>query len=509
MSIPIQILRRPFAVEPTLNIMMPDGIFDSSIPTLDIAFYVTNTSDKMLEWFWIRPSIVGTESFKIITANQYHVDGPIEPGASYLVRWLCDFSECPPGKHDIKIEFGAQIITDELGGGFDGFFDERIFVSRTTYRPKENAFTCEVPEGTLNYKILEYEKSRPLPVNLHIGDDTYRDVVFPPTILPRSVSGITTFQIDGSNILPFNDPWWKIIAWIVAAIAGIAAILAAKAGKGTATIGVGGEFNADMGEGKWCIPDPRAHPRPDLENIAGILAIIATTAIRVGMADHRDPWQRGRDRFPEARSDLRVSEAVSATIDLPDNLPAGSRWAIPIKWKYDVLKESGAAEAFSVSETSFSENVVQNVDYNVPVSLGPNDLAVVKVYLEDGTGRPYRGEEVFGQAAFGEPSGRKAYRAALSNVDPDGKKLPEGWFAASLHLEKVRDLTVDEKRGRWIITFSAQLTNGATRSMEPEVAATFVGGDVLLAPASPSKVSTLSKEKPICQPDKSLSMMVQ
>ena len=54
---PMQVLTRPFAIEPVTNIMMPDGIFDNALYHLRIAAHVTNMSGTA------RPRGTATSSF--------------------------------------------------------------------------------------------------------------------------------------------------------------------------------------------------------------------------------------------------------------------------------------------------------------------------------------------------------------------------------------------------------------------------------------------------------------
>src|SRR5271157_4597251 len=43
--------------------------------------------------------------------------------------------------------------------------------------------------------------------------------------------------------LPFSDPWWKVLAIIVAIVAGITAVVAEALGKGAVNIQVAGNFD--------------------------------------------------------------------------------------------------------------------------------------------------------------------------------------------------------------------------------------------------------------------------
>ncbi len=45
---PLQVLSRPFAIEPVTDIMLPDGIFDNAIYNLRIAAHFTNTLSSAL-----------------------------------------------------------------------------------------------------------------------------------------------------------------------------------------------------------------------------------------------------------------------------------------------------------------------------------------------------------------------------------------------------------------------------------------------------------------------------
>src|SRR4051812_24642748 len=45
---PMQVLTRPFAVEPVTNVMLPDGIFDNALYNLRVACHYTNISSASL-----------------------------------------------------------------------------------------------------------------------------------------------------------------------------------------------------------------------------------------------------------------------------------------------------------------------------------------------------------------------------------------------------------------------------------------------------------------------------
>lgn len=95
-AIPLQVLTRPFAIEPVTNIMLPDGIFDNAIFNLRLAAHFTNTSSSALTNVTIYFESVGDPG--IVPVARTHFFASIPAGAAVLVQWDANFEHASPGK---------------------------------------------------------------------------------------------------------------------------------------------------------------------------------------------------------------------------------------------------------------------------------------------------------------------------------------------------------------------------------------------------------------------------
>ncbi len=215
---PIRFSNRPFCIEPLTGLMLPDGIFDSTVRFLEIAFYVTNQSAFPLRWAWVRPDFeVQTEW--LFLGNTFIQLGRMAPGTSRLVKWKADFSACTPGKKSLGIEFGLQRDWDELGGGGDGFEQRTIFVSRTTKDEETGVYRCEVPEGALQLKMLRKSMIRGWEIKEEPqGDNPATTITIPSIGVLHEIEASVISSPGNEDNIPFADPWWKIVAWIVAVL---------------------------------------------------------------------------------------------------------------------------------------------------------------------------------------------------------------------------------------------------------------------------------------------------
>ena len=94
---PMQVLSRPFAIEPVTNIMLPDGIFDNAIYSLLITCHYTNNSSTPLTNVTLYLESIGDPG--ILPNAQTHFFSSIPAGAAVLVSWRADFQNATPGKH--------------------------------------------------------------------------------------------------------------------------------------------------------------------------------------------------------------------------------------------------------------------------------------------------------------------------------------------------------------------------------------------------------------------------
>lgn len=82
---PLQVLTRPFAIEPVTNIMLPDGIFDNAIYGLRIAAHITNLSSSALTNVTVWLESVGDPGIVPVARTFYFASIPA--GAAMQVMW--------------------------------------------------------------------------------------------------------------------------------------------------------------------------------------------------------------------------------------------------------------------------------------------------------------------------------------------------------------------------------------------------------------------------------------
>src|SRR4051812_19513333 len=132
---PMQVLSRPFAIEPVTNIMLPDGIFDNALYNLRIAAHYTNQSGAALTNVSIYLESVGDPG--IVPVAKTHHFASIPAGASVLVTWDANFEHATPGKPFVSFVARAN--------GFDMRRTiQQIFVSQTRFNSATNSYTCTV-----------------------------------------------------------------------------------------------------------------------------------------------------------------------------------------------------------------------------------------------------------------------------------------------------------------------------------------------------------------------------
>lgn len=470
---PVSIRRRPFSIEPLSGIMLPDGIFDAAIYTQLMTCYITNTSNAPLLNVSVYLEGVADPNIAPV-ARTFHF-AEIAPGASVQVQWQADFRNALPGKPFVSIIAQAQgmALTRILN---------RIFVSKTTYDNATQSYICEIPEGTITISTLEVISPQRDPKD---PNDIERPNFGPwiPTRMVMSVNPSSPYAgIHGE--LPFNDPWWKVIAWIIAGLAAVGGAIAAATGNGTAYAGVSGKFDESTGYVDCCEPDLKGSAK-NLEKkitIAGVASAIATGAAVVGMADDADPWWRGQKATPPRLGELTTAENVEVHFSYPDAPNAGVAYPVDVEWKYTRIT-TGQSYGYDVSETRTNIHTTQNVKVEAPekweAHSGP---LVVRAQFTRDTGKLYRADDLHVFALITAPEGY-AFRIPLLD---DGifadENAADGVYTGSLDFGMAYEelLRVKQKyRGKWQIFVFAQDVNDATPDMKPEEAAQHIGGMVV------------------------------
>lgn len=469
---PMDIRRRPFSVEFYTNIMLPDGIFDTALKKQWITCFYTNTSGATLHKVNIYLEGVGDPGIVPVAHSYFFPE--IKPGASVRVSWLADFEHGTPGKK--LVSFIAQAKGMALVRIL-----KHIFVSKTTRDATTGEYTCTVEEGTLKISNLEVigPRDKWLPCSERYDDcrpakgpwvPVKMSMVFYPNPSYAGVHGD----------LPFSDPWWKILAWIVAAIAAIVAIVAAAMGEGTAGTAVGGTFDETTGDIDCCTPDPGGVPGDDSLTVAGVASAIATAAAAVGMTDDEDPWWRGQEATPPAEGELTVAETVNVEFGYPAGAPqAGAPYPVDVKWEYQRIT-TGNTYSHSVEETQTNVHVNGGVEVEVPsVHHAFAEPLVIKARFKREDGKLFVGEDLYAFSLLRSPDDMYF----LVDLTDDGiehdEQANDGTYTGSIHLEEVYRILLHHKltlEGLWRVYVFAQDVNNATPDMLPQIAAKRIGG---------------------------------
>lgn len=466
---PLQVLTRPFAIEPVTNIMLPDGIFDNALYNLRIACHYTNLSNVPLTNVNIYLESVGDPGIVPVAKTFYFASIPA--GASVLVMWDADFKNATPGKR--LVSFVAKA---------DGFDSRRtiqqIFVSQTRYDSSTNTYTCTIEEGTLTVSKISAIIQKP-----DWGNHSNGKCECLPDNGPWVPTGMTLAWspnpayagIHGD--LPFSDPWWKILAIIVAIIAAIVAIVAAAMGAGTASFGVSGTFEETDPSVSCCTPDVSAGPKKEF-TIAGVASAIATVAVAVALSDAADPFWRGQEKTQPTAEELTIGEKVVAKWTLPDAPNAGKPYTADVKWTYTRFTTGNTYE-YSTSETQTNIHLSDTVEVETPdIIQAFNPLWVRTKFYRD-SNNLFKGSELYAFALFRSPDGLYFVVPMTDDglgFDPGAN---DGIYAGSLNLDKAYRLLLKYKmsvHGVWRVYVFAQDVNQTKPGTPPEIAAQHIGG---------------------------------
>lgn len=475
---PVQVLTRPFAIEPVTNIMLPDGIFDNAIYNLRIAAHFTNMSSSPLTNVTLYLESVGDPG--ILPVARTFAFPTISTGASVMVSWNASFQNATPGKR--LVSFIAKA---------DGFGPRRsiqqIFVSQTRFNPGTNTYTCTVEEGTLTVSKISAigpaanwgkggsdcdckcgrgDGGRPSPFPLYVP--TGETMVWAPN---PAYSGI-------HGDLPFSDPWWKILAIIVAIVAAIVAIVAAALGAGQANFSVGGTVEETQPSVHCCTPKGAAGGKPAF-TVAGVASAIASGAIVVACTDAADPFFRGQAATPPAPGERTLREQVVVKWDLPEAPNAGTKYPADVQWTYTRFT-TGQTYSHSVTETQTNTHVAGNVEVTAPSVVHAFDALWVKAKFEKSGGGYFSGTELYAFALFQAPQNGLYF---VVNLSDDGlgfdSMANDGIFSGGLNLEGVRRLLLadgEDVYGVWRVFLFAQDVNLTKPGTPPEIAAQHIGG---------------------------------
>lgn len=468
---PLQVLTRPFAVEPVTSIMLPDGVFDNAIHTLRISAHVTNISASPLNNVTVWLESVGDPGIAPV-ARTFHF-ATIPAGAAMLVSWDANFQHASPGKPLVSILARAD--------GFDSRRSiQRIFVSETRFDAPSNSYTCTVPEGTLT--VSGFQGHLPGKRWGQPGPDGGQ-CRCPPGGGPIVPTGLTMAWAPNPAFagvhgeLPFADPWWKVLAIIIAIIAALVAIIAAAAGAGAVNFSVGGSFDENEPSVTCCSLEGAASGEPEF-TVAGVASAIASGAIAVACSDAADPFWRGQEATPPGAGLLTVAERVVAEWVMLDPPNAGEPYATDVKWTYERTTTAGTV-GYSVSEIQTNVHTAGPVEVEAPQVVQAFSPLWVRAKFHRDDDSLFHGTELYSFAVFQAPQGLNFVVPLTDDglgFDPGAN---DGVYAGSLGLEQAYRILLKFKQtiyGVWRVFLFAQDVNLTAPGTPPEIAAQTIGG---------------------------------
>lgn len=482
----LTIPNRPFASEPFTGLMLPDGIFETTIGTQSINAQVTNTGGPAVPNATIYVESVDDPGI-VITSMTYAIPGT-GPGVTHLFRWTANFSGATPGVHRISfiIEAGAdrrRVI-------------KKIFVTRVSFDAGTGSFSADTPEGRISIQIHGFVR----PKDRGCGccgkdkrpDDNHRSVLdylregmaagksssfqfcapdYLPTHCTVTVIPIPAFEGQYGD-LPFQDPWWKILLCIIALLLLIASAIA-EAVDGSGSVTVGG------GSGSTGSPTPdccgiRAGGGGTSYVAAGLAAAAAAAATAAALSDTRDPFRRGQDATPVGAGVMTVGERLEVEYKYGDPIALGRPFKVGAKWEYTRFTTAGTF-TFAATDETANVHTLSKYEITAPdvIRTYKRDLFIVKARFLDADDKAFFGGQLFVQCFLCGPSGQwRSFVLQDNGVQPDAK--PNDGTYTGLWFFRGED-----DKGLWTYFVIAQDVNTAQPDMDPEDAAQIIGGLVL------------------------------
>ena len=485
----VTVPNRPFSTELITGLMLPDGIFESSLGRQRINAHFRNVGGAPEAN--VSVYIEGISHPGIAVTPQTHVIASLNPNAARVLAWEADFSAAPPGIHFVS-------FIEESATGRNRTI-KKIFVTRTQFDATTKTATMETPQGVMSVRF-----------NNMIGP---KDICCPPsreennndgdiiknlarfkgldpafalclsTYLPTDMDVTVTLTPPyGGQYgeLPFEDPWWKIALCILALLLLIAAAIAeATSGSGSVGVTTGGSTPPGCPTSTCGVG---ASGGGTSYLAAGLVAAAAAAATAAGLSDIRDPFRRGQDNTAPGAGELTVSEQLSALLIYADPVALGRPFKVNTSWKY-TRNTTANNYNFQVDETNANVHVLSRYVIDAPevVHFYKNELLIICAEFFGPDDIQYRGSDLFVQCFLIGPHG-ESYRMTLQDdgIYPD-KEANDGVYCAVFDFAQVRDPNgkVGDPRGTWLYFVIAQDMNTAQPDMKPEEAAQIIGGMVL------------------------------
>lgn len=523
---------RPFSTEPITGMMLPDGIFEISLGKQRINVHVANGGAAPVPSGTIYIESVSHPGI-VVNPATFPLNNA-QSNVSYLFGWDADFSACSPGKHLIS-------FVVESAAGRKRII-KQIFVTQVSFNTATKEFTAVTPEGAMTVSfdtifgpskrgccpprppkeggttgfgnnIKDKRQQKDQPNIIEILGKVAKSATFnrdfklcSPYYLPGKLhlSIAPTPPYSGQfGDLPFQDPWWKILLAIIAALLALAAAIAeAIDGSGDlTTTGTGTATDID-GDG---IPDECCDVGVTVSGggtsyvAAGLLAAAAGVATVAAASDKIDPVRRGQENTMPAIGETTIGEMLEMSFTYPEPVKAGTPFAVGLKWLYTRIT-TGASYKFGATDMNKNIHVLSRYEINAPdvVKVYKRERFIVQASFFDENENMLKGPELFVQCYMISPKGDFRIFQLQDHGQGDDGKPNDGIYTGGMYFSY-------DDSGLWTYYVIAQDINNAKPDMKPEEAAQIIGGMVLTGQL------TLSFQGGACEfvPDGHVNVIVQ
>ncbi|WP_425237068.1 hypothetical protein [Ulvibacterium sp.] len=482
--IPVEINNRPFATDLLTGLMVPDGIFESSIGQMMLNAHFTNSSSSNLNSVRIYVETASHPNIAITPVT--HSVGSFGGGASILKSWDLNIANVPAGTYYVSFIVENSSESHRI--------IKKIFITNTSFDSINKVFTTQTPEGSYTIRYREITepistkccKDKKSPSKMKDLGDALENLGYTFTIGERMVelcpisflpleyeTGWTPnpVYLGQHSDLPFQDPWWKVLIAIAAFLLLVAAaIVEATSGSGS----VSGTLGCTTTPSGVCASGSGSSPIA-----AGLVAAAAVVAGIAAYSDERDLHRIGQDKTPPKNGEMTHSESLNASFKYIDPIEFGKPFKVGVDWEYlrTVKDVNGIEKTYSYSDTTVNENVhlLSRYEINAPdiVRIYKKQPFLIKASFFDQNDTLLKGSQLFVKCfLIQEETNRQIDFILEDNGERADNSGNDGVYTGLRYFSK-------NESGRWKYLVIAQDVNYAKEGIEPEEAAQIIGGMVL------------------------------
>lgn len=487
----VSVPNRPFATETITGLMLPDGVFESSLGHQQINAQLRNLGTAPLTN--VRFYVEGASHPDILIAPRTYLFADLPGASSTRCSWDIDVSAVPPGVYQVSfVAVNATGLTRII---------KKIFVTRVQFNPLTHSFSAQGPEGQVEvvFRDLIAPLSQCCPPNqlpsserdklvnflsevthLPIPRDDPNFAFCLPGYLPHLMDVVVTRTPPFAGQYgdyPFQDFAWKVFFAIIAAILLIAAAVdCAVQGNCdlTVTAGTGGTGGSGGGGGAPNCCGLGAQGGGSNPVAAGLVAAAATAATIAGASDGPDPIRRGEDHTTPAAGELTTHERVILEFNYPGPVSLGAPFTVDLKWSYTRVT-TGASYSYSASDSKQNTHVLTRYEIDAPnvVRRYKREPFVVTGRFYDANNQLMIGDNLLVQCILLGPLGQYRVFSMEDNGRAPDAAVNDGVYTGQYQFAFEDKLNPD---GLWKFFVIAQDVNTAQPSMTPQEQAEIVGG---------------------------------